>query len=155
MVIMTVYATESPWFGAVAALAFGLDASLKEPQRRQLLFAILCLATMVVYIVDHDTDWLAFQAPGALIQWIAIATTLLFGLNLPLLKKVHSKGDVGDKRLDPERVKAGMAIAMLAALQGLGQMVDVILLVATITGLCLGIAFRRSFRTSGKGLRRS
>jgi hypothetical protein len=155
MVVMTVYATGSPWFGAVAALAFGLDASLKEPQRRQLLFTILCLATMVVYIVDHDTDWLAFQAPGALIQWIAIATTLLFGLNLPLLKKVHSKGDVGDKRLDPERVKAGMAIAMLAALQGLGQMVDVILLVATITGLCLGIAFRRSFRTSGKGLRRS
>jgi hypothetical protein len=155
MVIMTVYTNESPWFAAVAALAFALDAGLKEPQRRQLLFAILCLATMIIYIVDHDTEWLSFQAPGALIQWVAIATTLLFGLNLALFKKVHSKGDVGDKRLDPERVKAGMGIAMLATLQGLGQMVDVILLVASITGLCLGVAFRRSFRASGKGLRRN
>ena len=153
LVIWTIYATSTPWLGAVAALAFLLDAILKEPQRKQLLFAVISLATMVIYLVDHDESWLELAAPQSLIQWIAIVVTLMFGLNLPLLKKVHSRGDVSNKRLDLDRVKAGMVIAMLATLQGLAAMADVILLVATIAGLCLGVAFRRSFRTTGKGLR--
>jgi hypothetical protein len=84
---------------------------------------------------------------------LAIATALILSLNLLLLKKVHSRGDVNGKRLSPERVKAGTGIALLAYLQGLDQMPEVILLVATIGGLCLGIAFRRSFRSTAKGLR--
>ena len=153
LVIWTVYANQSPWFGAVAALAFVLDASLKNPHRKQLLFAALCLGTMVVYIVDHDVNWLTLQAPDSLLQWLAIAMSLLLGLNLLLLKKVHSRGDVGDKRLSLQRVKAAMVIALLACLQGLDEMPQVILLIATIAGLCLGMAFRRSFRTAAKGLR--
>jgi len=153
LVIWAVYATQSPWFGAVAALAFVFDAILKNPQRKQLLFALVCLATMLVYMVDHDLAWLEFHAPNSLLQWLAIAAALLFGLNLILLKKVHSRGDVNGKRLNPERVKAGMAIALLAYLQGLDRMSEVVLLVATIGGLCLGYAFRRSFRSTAKGLR--
>ncbi len=153
LVIWAVYATQLPWFGAVAALAFVLDASLNNPRRKQLLFAGLCLGTMVVYIVDHDVAWLSFHSPRSLLQWLAIAIALLLGLNLLLLKKIHSRGDVGNKRLSLERVKAGTWIALLAYLQGLDKMPDVILLVATIGGLCLGIAFRRSFRSTAKGLR--
>jgi len=153
LVIWAVYATQSPWFGAVAALAFVLDASLKNPQRKQLLFAALCLGTMVIYIVDHDVNWLSLQPPNSLLQWLAIAMSLLLGLNLLLLKKVHSLGDVGSKRLNPQRVKAGMMIALVACLQGLGDMPQIILLLATIAGLCLGMAFRRSFRSTAKGLR--
>jgi hypothetical protein len=154
LVIWTIYANQSPWFGAVAALAFVFDASLKHPHRKQLLYALLCLGTMVVYIVDHDVNWLSWQAPNSLLQWLAIAMSLLLVLNMMRLKKVHSRGDVSGKRLSPERVKAGMVVALLACLQGLGQVPQVILLVATIAGLCLGIAFRRSFRTTNKGLRR-
>lgn len=154
LVIWTVYANQSPWFGAVAALAFLFDASLKHPHRKQLLFAVLCLGTMVVYVVDHDVNWLSWQPPDSLLQWLAIAMSVLLVLNLLHLKKVHSRGDVSGKRLSPERVKAGMVIGLLACLQGLNQMPQVILLVATIAGLCLGIAFRRSFRTTNKGLRR-
>jgi len=153
LVIWAVYATQSPWFGAVAALAFVFDASLKIPRRKQLLFALVCLATTLIYMVDHDLPWFEFHAPDSLLQWLAIAAALLFGLNLILLKKVHSRGDVNGKRLNPERVKAGMAIALLAYLQGLSRMSEVVLLVATIGGLCLGYAFRRSFRSTAKGLR--
>jgi hypothetical protein len=153
LVIATVYATQSPWLGAVAALAFVLDASLKNPLRRQLLFAALCLASMVIYIVDYDVNWLSIQAPGSLLQWLAILCTLMVGLNLYLLKKIHSRGDVGGKRLNLDRVRAGMVIALLALLQGLDKMPEVILLLATIAGLCLGMAFRRSFRSTAKGLR--
>jgi hypothetical protein len=153
LAIWTVYATGSPWFLAVAALAFLLDAILKNPQKKQLVFSIVCFAAMVIYIVDHDSGWLSFAVPASLAQWLAILATLMFGLNLPLLKKIHSQGDVGGKRLDMDRVKAGMMIALLATLQGLNNIADVVLMVATIGGLCLGIAFRRSFRSSGKGLR--
>ncbi|HET6565997.1 MAG TPA: hypothetical protein VFG52_11335, partial [Xanthomonadales bacterium] len=153
LVIVTVYASASPWYAAVAALAFGFDASLKGPLRRQLLFAVLCIGTMVVYIVDHDPAWLDFHAPHTLLQWLAIVACLLLSLNLFLLKKVHSRAQHGGKRLDPDRVKAGMAIAIMGCLQGLDAMPYFILLVATIGGLCLGIAFRRSFRTTTKGLR--
>lgn len=153
LVIWVIYAIQSPWFGAVAALAFVLDATLKNPKRKQLLFALICLGTMVVYIVDHDVDWLSLQPPNSLLQWLAIAMSLLLGLNLLLLKKVHSRGDIGSKRLNPQRVKAGMVIALLACLQGLGDMPQIILLLATIAGLGLGMAFRRSFRSTAKGLR--
>jgi len=153
LVIWTVYAAQLPWMAAVAALAFVFDATLKNPQRKQFLFAILCLGTMIVYIVDHDVAWAVLHHPDSLLQWLAVAAALLFGLNMIVLKKVHSRGDVNGKRLNPERVKAGMAIALLAYLQGLGQMPEVVLLVATTGGLCLGIAFRRSFRSTAKGLR--
>ncbi len=153
LVIWTVYATQLPWMGAVAALAFIFDATLENPQRKQLLFALLCLGAMIVYIVDHDVAWKSLQRPDSLVQWLAIAAALLFGLSLIVLKKVHSRGDANGKRLNTERVKGGMAIALLAYLQGLGQLSQVILLVATIGGLCLGIAFRHSFRSTAKGLR--
>jgi hypothetical protein len=153
LVIWTVYACQNPWFAAVAGLAFLLDASLNNPLRRQLLFAVLGFGTMVVYIVDHDVAWLDIHAPHTLLQWLAIAAILLFALNLALLKKVHSRAGPGRKRLNPERIKAGIVVALLACLQGLDSMPQFVLLVTTIGGLCLGIAFRRSFRTTTKGLR--
>lgn len=153
LVIWTVYSCQSPWFAAVAGLAFLLDATLKDPLRRQLLFALLSFGTMVVYIVDHDVAWLDLHAPHTLLQWLAIAACLLFALNLALLKKVHSRAEASGKRLSPDRVKAGIVVALMACLQGLDSMPQFVLLVATIGGLCLGIAFRRSFRTTNKGLR--
>ncbi len=153
LVILAVYSSANAWFAAVAALAFVLDASLKNPLRRQLLFAVLCIGTMVVYIVDHDVPWLEVSAPHTLLQWLAILASVLLALNMATLKKVHSRARFGGKRLNPERVKAGMAIAMLACLQGLDNMPHYILLVATVGGLCLGISLRRSFRTTTKGLR--
>lgn len=155
LVIWTVYDTESPWFAAVGALAFVLDAILKRPLKRQIVYALVCLGAMVVYVVDHDVPWFSLTAPNRLPGWICVFVLVLFSLNLLLLRKVHSRGDVGGNRLEPERVKGGMAVALLATLQGIDEAGEVAFLVATIGGLCLGIAFRRAFRTSGKGLRAS
>jgi hypothetical protein len=152
LVVLTVYICESPWFGAVAALAFLLDATLKTPLRRQLLFAALCFGTMVEFIVDYDVPWLDIHPPHTLLQWLAVAAILLLALNLAPLQQVHSRAEPGAERISPERVKAGTVVALLACLQGLGSMPDFVLLVATIGGLCLGIAFRRSFHANTKGL---
>ncbi len=153
LVIWAVYASHCPWFGAVAALAFFLDGVLKKPLKRQWLFSVICFGSMVVYIVDHDVIWWPVFVPDSLLEWLAVLALLLFSMNLLLLKKVHSKGDTGHERLDLGRVKAGMAIGLLAGLQGLDSMPQVILPVASIAGLCIGITFRRAFRSPAKGLR--
>jgi hypothetical protein len=153
LVILAVYISGNAWFAAVAALAFVLDASLKHPLRRQLLFAVVCIGTMVVYIVDHDVAWLEVHTPHTLLQWLAILASVLLALNMAALKKVHSRAEFGGKRLNLQRTRAGMVIAILACLQGLDNMPHYILLVATVGGLCLWFALRRSFRTTTKGLR--
>jgi len=153
MVIWTLYSSESPWFGAVAAIAFFLDGILHKPEKRQWLYSVLCFGAMVVYMVDHDVDWWRVMVPDSLMEWLAVLTLVLFSLNLFLHKKIHARGDVDQNRLDVERVKSGMAIAVLATLQGLETMSEVVLLVAVIGGLCLGMAFRRAFKSPVKGLR--
>jgi hypothetical protein len=153
LVIWTIYSSASPWFGAVAALAFFLDGVLRKPLKKQWLFSLVCFGSMVVYMVDHDVIWWLVTAPDSLWEWLAVLTLLLFSLNLMLTKKIHTRGDVDNARLDLERVKAGMATGVLATLQGLGNLPQVALLVATIGGLCLGIALRRAFRSPVKGLR--
>ena len=153
LVVWAVYSSDNPWFGAVAALAFFLDGILAHPVKKQWLYALICFGTMVVYIVDHDVPWWHIVSPDSLLEWLALLALFVFALNLILLKKVHSRGDADQNRLNVERVKAGMAIGILATLQGLDQMSEVILLVATIGGLCIGITFRRAFRSPAKGLR--
>ena len=44
------------------------------------------------------------------------------------------------------RVRGGMAVAFLAALQGFNKPAEVVIIVATIAGLCIGMAFRKSFK---------
>jgi hypothetical protein len=153
LVIWVVYACHYPWFGVVAALAFFLDGILKKPLKRQWLFALICFGSMVVFVVDHDVAWWPVFVPDTLMEWIAVLVLLLFSMNLLLLKKIHTKGDTSEERLELERVKAGMAIGILAGLQGLEEMPQVVLLIATIAGLCVGIMFRRAFRSPAKGLR--
>lgn len=155
LVIWTVYSSKSPWFGAVGALTFFLDGILYKPVKRQWWFALICFGSMVVYIVDHDVEWWGIVVPDSLLKWLAILAMLVFCLHVMLLKKIHSRGDIGNARLDLRRVKAGVAVAVVATLQGLEAMPHVILLVATIGGLCLGIAFRRAFRNPVKGLRKT
>lgn len=155
LVIWAVYSTHNPWFGAVGALAFFLDGVLIQPVKKQWLFALVCLGTMVVYMVDHEVSWWHMVSAHSLLEWLALLALFVFALNLILLKKVHSRGDADQNKLNLERVKAGMGIGILATLQGLAHMSEVILLVATIGGLCIGIAFRRAFRSPAKGLHSS
>ncbi len=141
-----IYATQSPFFGAVAATAFILDGTLKDPLRHQWMFALICFGGMVVYMVDHDVGLGSFQAPDSLLEWLSIAILLLVSLDLILLKEVCSRGDISGTTLDLSRVKGGMAVGLFAAFQGLLDMETVIILVTSVAGIGIGMAFRKAFQ---------
>ena len=145
--VVVIYATESPLFGVVAALAFFLDGSLKDPLRHQWVFGLVCLGAMVVYVVDHDISPGQVNVPDSLLQWLSLAFLLMFALNILLTRTVRSTGDFGHRPLDVKRVRGGMAVGVFAALQGINKLSDVVVVVAVIAGICIGIAFRKRFRT--------
>jgi hypothetical protein len=151
LVFLVIYTTESPFFGIVAALAFILDGSLKEPLRHQWVFGLICLGATIVYMVDHDIGVTHLSAPDSLFEWLALLFLLIFALNTLLLKKVHSKGDGSGKTLDLSRVRGGMAVGLFAALQGIVRPDDVVIIVATIAGICVGMAFRKGFKAPASG----
>ncbi len=145
LTLLVMYGSASPFYGLVAALAFMLDGSLREPLRNQWIFGLVCLGGTVVYMVDHDIGLGPVPAPGTLFEWLALLFLLIFGLNTLLLKKVFSKGDANGKVLDLNRVRGGMAVGLFAALQGLTRPESVVIIVAAIAGICIGMAFRKGF----------
>ena len=149
--LLVIYSTKSPLFGVVAALAFILDGSLKEPLRHQWVFGLVCLGGTIVYMVDHDIGLGHLSPPDALFEWLALLFLLIFALNTILLKKVHSKGDINGKKLDLGRVRGGMAVGLFAALQGIMRPDEVVIIVATIAGICIGMAFRKGFKAPVSG----
>jgi hypothetical protein len=151
LTLLVIYTTESPFFGIVAALAFILDGSLKEPLRYQWIFGLVCLGGMIVYMVDHDVGFEQLSAPNSLFEWLALLFVLIFALNTLLLKKVYSKGDMSGKTLDLGRVRGGMAVGLFAALQGIVRPDVVVIIVASIAGICIGMAFRKGFKAPVAG----
>jgi hypothetical protein len=151
LTLLVIYTTESPFFGIVAALAFILDGSLKEPLRHQWIFGLVCLGGMIVYMVDNDIGFEQLSAPNSLFEWLALLFLLIFALNTLLLKKVYSKGDMSGKTLDLGRVRGGMAVGLFAALQGIVRPDDVVIIVASIAGICIGMAFRKGFKAPVAG----
>ena len=145
LTLLVMYGTASPFYGLVAALAFVLDGSLKEPLRQQWIFGLICLGATVVYMVDHDIGLGQIPAPDALFEWLALLFLLIFALNTLLLKKVFSNVYANGKVLDLNRVRGGMAVGLIAALQGLTRPDDVVVIIATIAGICIGMAFRKGF----------
>jgi hypothetical protein len=146
LAIGVIYWTESPLFGGVAALAFVLDGSLKDPLRHQWAFALVCLGGMVVYMVDHDMGLGASGVPDSLFEWLSVLFLLMFALDTILTRNIRSRGDVSNRPLDLKRVRGGMVVGLLAALQGLGRPESVAVIVAAIAGICIGMAFRKGFR---------
>lgn len=144
--IVVIYSTESPLFGAVAALAFFLDGSLRLPERSQWVYGLICLGGMIVYMVDHDVGFPIMHWPRTLFEWTSLMFILIFALDTLLLKRFRSRSDIGGSRLDPARVRGGMVVGFLAALQGLNRPEEVVILVSAIAGLCIGMAFRKSFQ---------
>lgn len=144
--IWLIYATDSPLVGLVAALAFIIDGSMKEPTRRQWIFGLVCAGATMVYIVDNGLAERQLALPASLFEWMSLLFILIFALDSMVLNKVRTTGDVSGRRLDPTRVRAGMAIGFLAALQGVTRPETVVIIVATIAGLCFGMAFRKGFK---------
>lgn len=151
LAIVVIYTTESPLFGLVAGLAFIMDGALKGPLRHQWLFGLVCVAATVVYVVDHDVGLGQLSAPDSLFQWLGLLALLVFGLNTLLQKKIHARGDANRVRLDVNRVRGGMAVGLLAGLQGIDRMESVAIIVAVVAGICVGMAVRKGFRAPASG----
>jgi hypothetical protein len=144
--IGVIYHSALPLFGLVAGVAFALDGSLKNARPSQWVYSLVCIGATVVYMVDHDVGLAALQVPDSLFEWIALLFILIFALDTLLMKRVRTRGDVNGLRLDIARVRSGMAVGALAALQGVTRPGEVVVIVATIAGLCIGIAFRKGFK---------
>lgn len=151
LVFWVIYATQSPFYGAVAGLAFAFDGSLKNPLRRQWGFALICFGGMIVYMIDHDVGLSYFTAPDTLAEWLSLAVLLILALDVFLLKNVRSRADATARNLNLTRVKCGMVVGLLAAFQGLVVVEKVALLVATIAGIGIGMAFRKAFQVPTSG----
>jgi hypothetical protein len=119
LVITVIVLTRNPPYGLVAALAFGLDASLQNPLRRQWIFAVLCLAASGVSLVLLEIELSApsFVNPGVAVLLALVA--LAFLAMLLQTRVVTSSGDVTGVHLVVGRVRGGMLIAMLVAFQSL------------------------------------
>ena len=148
--IGVIYWVGMPLFGLVAALAFALDGSLSDRLRGQWIYALLCFGAAVVYVVDHDIGLAALHWPHTLFEWLSVLFLLIFALDALLLRRVRSRGDVNGLTLDLQRVRGGMLVGVLAAAQGINQLQEVVIIVATVAGLCAGIAFRKGFRVNPK-----
>ncbi len=153
LVIWTMVSLQNPLAGVAAALAFVLDARLADPNRRQWLFAAVCLTAVVVqvWLTGSDNLEVTFLPEP---QYVVAAVTLLAFLVLSLsLRSVSSKGDIGGLALNTSRVRGGMLVVWLLALQtGLqapGAIETVMPVLAVMAGVVLaGLARRLGMRPS-------
>ncbi len=153
LVIWTMVSLHNPLAGVVAALALVLDARLADPNRRQWLFAAVCLAAVViqVWLIGNANLEVMFQLEP---RYVITAVTLLAFLVLSLsLRSVSSVGDVGGRALNPSRVRGGMLVVWLLSLetglQGPGAIEIAMPMVAVMAGVVLASLTSR-FRPPGR-----
>ena len=156
LVIWTMVSLQNPLAGVAAALAFLLDAHIADPNRRQWLFAALCLTAVVVQVWLIGSENLGVTLlPEP--QYVIATITLLAFLVLSLsLRSVSSRGDVGGLVLNPSRVRGGMLVVWLLALQtGLQgpRAIEVVMPVLAVMagGVLAGLAGRYYFMLSQSG----
>lgn len=147
MALWTARSMQQPLLAGVAALAFALDATLPGGRRLQLLPAVICAAAFVVFGMRENLS-LGLPASGPVAALAIVCTGALFLALITATSRVRSHGDVGPpdsagpQPLSLPRVRAGMAIGLLAAIQpllaeGARQRLDVVLW-ACLAGAVLG-----------------
>jgi hypothetical protein len=119
LVFAVVYLTKSPLFGTVAALAFAFDAALRDPLRRQWVFAALCMCGVGVSLTLLDVEIGAPSFMSAGIAALLVVITMAYLVTLLQTRFLESRGDVTGDRLAVSRVRGGMLIALLVAFQSL------------------------------------
>lgn len=151
LVFAVIYATDSPWYGVVGAVAFALDGSLVNPLRRHWAFALVCFAGTFVWLIDHDSGFGLPGAPERLFEWMSLLFLLMFLLNIMLFRTVSSVADVGTRPLDVKRIRGGMLVALLAGVQGLTDVSANSILIAVLAAISIDQAVRKSFKTPAVG----
>ncbi len=109
-----------PGLGLIGALAFGLDASMKERFRRHWIFAGICLVAAGLSLDGQGPWWMPETLPATAAGPLLIVAAA-YGLTMWRTRRVTSVADATGKPLSSARVVAGMAVGLLAGLQALAR----------------------------------
>jgi hypothetical protein len=145
LVLVTTYQLKNPWIALYGALAFALDASLVQPNKKNWAFATLSLLGTVVFFSVWEYPLMVTFPENPLILYLCLPTLGLLFLRIVITSSIESTGDQGSEKLSPDRVRAGMVIIMILTLQGLARgepgFIEAISLWATLGGLAIGTVF--------------
>jgi len=110
-------------FGTTAAVAFCLDSRLSEPRKQQLFYAgAAALISAFELLRELKTGTLrSGVSENTLLQehglfLVILIPAVLFAAHILASRKIKSKGDRNGLPLDPRRVQAAQATALVAAL---------------------------------------
>ena len=137
-----------PLLPAVAAIAFVMDGLLPAPNRRSLIAAGLCIVVPAADAVMQGLPVLALAPLPAADSLLVGIIMLAWLLAIAMQKHCVSVGDVGGETLSATRVRAGMLVGLLVALQAFVQSApggdaDIFVWVC-LAGALLGRALPRS-----------
>jgi hypothetical protein len=140
--LWAIYYLHSPLLGLVAALAFVSDALLRDGLPRQWVFAGLSAAGAGFALALDPLAGIRLLdlSPGLLLA--AGILSVLWLLNIALTRSVAAAGDIGGEPLSIGRVRMGMLVGWLVALQALtatdSGTYSSALVWATLAGLIVG-----------------
>ena len=101
--------------GLVTAIAFLLDGLLSLPLRRHLVASCLAFVITVFFPILHGDTVVEFEPTLPVILFSAVVAGL-FTVVIAFSSEVHAVGDATREPLNPRRVQAAQALALLTAL---------------------------------------
>ena len=135
-----------PGLGVIAALTFLLDALLSDPLRRHIVFAVMCLAAVLVYLSQYAVGIDYYWAGFSVWYWLPSVISGLFLIIILVTRKIESVADIGGTPLAVTRVRSGMGIGLLLTVMSIMTGPEVMgsagLLLATLAGIVLGSVLR-------------
>jgi hypothetical protein len=146
-----IYGLHSPLLGLVAAIAFVSDALLPDGLPRQWVFAGMSVAAAGFALVLDPLGSIRLPEVTPTLVMSLGALSVAWLVNIAFTRSVASVADIGGEPLSLGRVRAGMLIGWLVALQGLIATEpgahSGILIWTTLTGLLFG-RLSRALRSS-------
>ena len=146
LTLWAIYATHAAMLGAIGALAFFLDAFLRDGKTRQFAFAVLCLAGTGLFIYQNGYGPAGNEFYSSLTAKLVAGVGVLYLGTIIFMRRLQSVGDIDCAPLSLARVRGGMLIGLLVAAQALYTGVDGInsaaYLWATLAGIVIGGANR-------------
>ena len=140
--LWAIYHLHSPLLGLVAALAFVSDALLRDGLPRQWVFAGLSAAAAGFALTLDPLASVRLSDLSPTLLTVVGVLSLLWLLNIAFTRSVASVGDIGEEPLSVGRVRMGMLVGWLVALQALtatdSGTYSSALVWATLAGLIVG-----------------
>lgn len=140
--LWAIYYLHSPLLGLVAALAFVSDALLSDGQPRQWVFAGLSAAAAGFALALDPLAGVRLSDLSPTLLTAVGVLSALWVLNIALTRSVAAVADIGEEPLSVARVRIGMLVGWLVALQALTATnpgaYSSALVWATLAGLIVG-----------------